>query len=142
MRTLVLILLVLVGFSQTGICGSRRLGKIIPGMTRTDVAIELGRPADVRVDQDAVLWVYPSSASEVCTIRFVRQKVTQEVMKCDSSASSKEFALKSAPLLSGMNSEKEYLGRVERYCGRKPKPTPGCQISPQCTNGGWEEVCK
>jgi hypothetical protein len=110
-------------------------------MTRTDVAIELGRPADIRVDQETTLWFYPSSETRVCVIKFVKQKVTQEVMKCDESEPYKEIASKSAYLLPQMGSEVEYQNRVKRYCGVPAKPRPGCRISPQCVNGGWEEVC-
>lgn len=140
MKPLVLIPLFLLVTSS--VCfGKGRLDRIHPGMTRTDVAIELGRPAEVRVEQDAVIWVYPSSESEICMIKFVKQKVTQDVMKCDSSESSHEFAQHTSYMLSLMNSQKEYEGRVQRYCGLKPKPSPGCHISEQCINGGWEEIC-
>jgi hypothetical protein len=141
MRALVLVLLILI--STTNAQGeSGRLGNIRPGMTRTDVAIELGRPADVRIDQETTLWYYPSSATRICVIKFVKQKVTQEIMKCDESGPSKEIASKSSYLLPQMNSDVEYQNRVKRYCGVPPKPQPGCQISPQCVNGGWEEVCE
>jgi hypothetical protein len=131
----------LFGFgAQDCFCG--RIDRIHVGMTRTDVAIELGRPAEVRVEQEAVLWIYPSSETEVCTIKFVKQKVVPEPVKCDASESSREFAQHTSYLLRTMNSEVEYQGRVQRYCGIKPKPRPGCRISEFCTNGEWGEVCQ
>jgi hypothetical protein len=143
MRICVLIpfLFFLLFLEQPDSCfGGGRLGRVQPGMTRTDVAIELGKPADVRVEREVTLWIYPSSENEICTIKFVKQKVADTV-QCDSSESVREFAKNYASMLPKMNSDIEYAGRVQRYCGLKPKPKPGCHISEQCLNGEWGEIC-
>jgi hypothetical protein len=129
-------------FSMSASCETGRIGRIRPGMTRTDVAVELGRPAEVHVENEGVIWIYPASEKKVCSIKFVDEKVVQEPMKCDESPKIQEFASKNAFRLPVMNSEIEYQGRVKRYCGVRPTPRPGCQVSEQCTNGGWEEVCQ
>lgn len=118
-----------------------RIANIRPGMTRTDVAIQLGAPLEVRQEGEATLWIYPKSDSEICQIKFLRQKVTQEPMKCDNSEAIRPVARMYMPALNRMNSDQEYQGRVKRYCGIKPKPDPGCRVLEQCVNGGWEIVC-
>jgi hypothetical protein len=140
MRIFVLVLMILGCFTHES-CATTRLSRIHPGMTRTDVAIELGKPLDIRIDGDATLWVYPSSESQICIIKFIDQKVVQEPMKCDNSEDSRKLAGKSLDSFATMNSELEYKGRLERYCGMKPIPRTGCKISEQCINGGWEEIC-
>jgi len=140
MRVLTRVLVILC-FSFCVSCETTRLNRIKPGMTRTDVAIELGGPAEVRMENDQVFWVYPASTSKSCTIQFKNQKVVPEPMKCDDSDSARQFAMKNAYRLPSMNSEVEYRGRVLRYCGARPSPKPGCTISAQCVNGGWEEIC-
>jgi len=140
MRTRVLVLLALF-YSISPACATGRLSKIRPGMTRTDVAIELGKPAEVRVDKEAVIWVYPSSKTEICFIKFLNQRVVPEPIKCDGSEALRKTAEEYAQYLPRMNSEIEYTGRVKRYCGVKPLPQEGCRISEQCINGGWEEIC-
>jgi hypothetical protein len=140
MRSFVLLIYLLIATLLPG-CKSTRLGRIHSGMTRTDVAIELGKPANVMIEEGATYWIYPSSEKEICKIKFVNQRVHTDAMVCDSSDDSRVQARKSAYILPRMNSEEEYQGRLTRFCGRKPLPTPGCRISDQCVNGGWEEVC-
>jgi hypothetical protein len=142
MRTWILVLLaILYSVGSVHAAGGGRLGRIHAGMTRTDVAIELGRPAEVRIEQEATFWIYPSSNTEICMIKFVNQVVVQESMKCDSSATVKDLAQQASVYMPVMNSDVEYQGRVLRYCGKKPAAQPGCKISDQCINGGWEETC-
>src|SRR5438128_1113371 len=141
MRTQVLVLVLMI-FPVTGSCETTRLDRIHPGMTQTDVAIELGKPADTRVEDEATLWLYPASETKICTIRFIKHRVSTESIKCDSSEGVREFASRAARDLVNMNSEKEYQDRLLRYCGIRPSPRPGCKISPQCINGGWDEICR
>lgn len=125
----------------TAFCESTRIGQIKPGMTRTDVAIELGKPYDTRVDGEAILWVYPGSRTQTCVIKFVKQRVSEPV-KCEQVKENKEAELEVSQVLVRMSSDVEYQGRVLRYCGKKPIPHEGCKISEHCINGGWEEICQ
>ena len=146
-------ILIMLTFSVSASCETARLTNIRPGMSRTDVAIELGKPAAVKIAGEAILWIYPESESKVCMIKFIDQKVASEPMKCDNSEAIRKLASENSqdsnPTLSHklshtlktMNSEKEYLGRVKRYCGVPPIPSPGCKVSTRCINGGWQEVC-
>lgn len=140
MRThvLVLVLMTCIGIAS---CGTTRLNHIVPGMTRTEVAIELGKPIDVRVERNRTLWFYPVSDSKICSVQFAGQTVSQVPIQCDESEPSRNLAGRSSQDLFRMNSEIEYQDRLIRYCGIKPNPHPGCEILPQCTNGGWTEVC-
>lgn len=142
MRCLVLVLLMflfVMNINCTATAG--RIDQVRPGMTRTDVAIQLGSPMDVKVSNEAVIWTYPGSDSQVCMIKFVNTKVSQEPIKCNKSDPTGDFGVKSAPYLRAMNSDMEYQGRLKRYCGMKPEPLPGCRIAEACVNGGWEQIC-
>jgi outer membrane protein assembly factor BamE (lipoprotein component of BamABCDE complex) len=123
-------------------CKTTRLSRIQPGMTRTDVAVELGKPVDIFNDGETAYWVYPASEKEVCRIRFINQKVDTETMKCENSENTRELATRAAKYLSSVNSEVEYQNRILRFCGRRPEPQKGCKISDHCVNGGWEEICE
>jgi hypothetical protein len=123
-------------------CNTTRLKKVQAGMTRTDVAIQLGKPVDIQLDGEVIYWSYPSSDSEICRIKFTQLKVSSDVMSCDSSDRSREIAVKNNQVFVRMNSEFEHQLRQQAYCGLKPVPRKGCKVKDECMNGGWEEICE
>jgi hypothetical protein len=141
MRTIVLILLAGFVVGQMG-CSSTRLSQVQSGMTRTDVAIALGKPVDIKREGDALYWHYPSSEKEICRIKFVGDKVDADRMKCESPEMTTEMSKKYSAALPYVSSETEYQNRLLRFCGQKPFPRPGCRISDTCVHGGWEQICE
>ncbi|MGZ3687121.1 MAG: hypothetical protein ACXVBW_02400 [Bdellovibrionota bacterium] len=115
--------------------------RIRPGMTKTDVLVELGTPSDALQIRGKDYFVYPSSQTATCRIEFVDERVTERKMVCDDTEQYRGLASVTRKDFEQRNTEPEQHERIERYCGLRPPAKPGCRLTNRCINGAWEERC-
>src|SRR4051794_15158989 len=128
MKRVILSLLLSVVLLTALACSSGRFKRVEPGMSKTDVMMQLGRPDDIEpsAKNSGDTWYFSNANRQNCKLIFENGKVAKnQKVTCDNTPSRRPASL---PVLTDQEEEKEFLGRQSRYCGAKPTPREGCKI--------------
>jgi hypothetical protein len=117
------------------------MGGIQPGMTKSGVIIEAGRPVENWGRGEKDYWSYADSEGKKCKVRFEEGRVSKDEIKCE------EAGVERAPAYIDAAQKYDQVGkydtheqRVRRFCGVQPEPRYGCVIG-ECVDGIWQETC-